>query len=390
MKNAINEFGKVIIVALVIISIIGVTAGLSMNNSTVKSSITNLINGISSSGDLNNGGNSGGGNSGGNVNYGKAVLVGDLSDTNDENSHVTFTLYDSGVGIVNGEGKVRDDTENGTEYDTSWDFISMYLCGFDNYEDYWSWSTENSDEAYKDEIIQCKYKFNKLIIDENVKFPLGLIVAHLPITDLEIKGNVTAPSLELSYLKNLRHVDIANSVNIETFAGFDVEGYGPTLDNLDFLNNDSFKYIKGTGDKGLSTDVTDCSIYNVINLSIPDKFNSNNFAIGWGKLKYDTKIKSITFGKNIRSIQDGFNSKSSVETIRFNSDLISFMIRNNQPLCNNSALKDIYLPAKVTVGFSNKNIFKTNNTAIIHCPNENVREVVLANGAVNPDNVVID
>ena len=125
MKNIFNEFSKVIIVALVIISIIGVTAGLSINNnSVVKSSITNLIKGLPDSGGLNNsGGNSGGGNSGGNVDYGEPKLVGDLSATTDDN--VKFTLYDSGVGVINGSGNAV----SVSHYDAAYRYIMMRLCG---------------------------------------------------------------------------------------------------------------------------------------------------------------------------------------------------------------------------------------------------------------------
>ena len=136
MKNIIKEFGKVIIVALVIISIIGVTAGLSINNnSVVKSSITNLIKGLPDSGGLNNsggnssGGNTSGGNSGSNVDYGKPLIVGDLSATADDN--VKFTLYDSGVGVLNGKGNVIENSD-WADYDLSWDYIAMYLSNCDD------------------------------------------------------------------------------------------------------------------------------------------------------------------------------------------------------------------------------------------------------------------
>lgn len=53
-------------------------------------------------------------------------------------------------------------------------------------------------------------------------------------------------------------------------------------------------------------------------------------------------------------------------------------------------MKDIYLPENIVIAKDNKNLFKINNTVIIHCPNEKVKQIVLANGVINPDNVVID
>lgn len=386
MKNAINEFGKVIIVALVIISIIGVTAGLSMNNSTVKSSITNLINGISSSGDLNNGGNSGGGNSGGNVNYGKPLIVGDLSATADDN--VKFTLYDSGVGVLNGKGNVIENSNYG-DYDLSWDYIAMYLSNCDDYDNY-------SETVYNDvydeyNMLKTDYTINKLIIDEDVNFPIGLVISGLPITDLEIKGNVSAPFLEIADAKNLKNINIANTVNIESFAGFNNGTATPTIDNIDFLQNDSFKYCKGVPDgyTGYYADNGQSYLGNVVNINVPDKFTNNTFVSPF--LSKSSIIKNITYGKNFKTIADYIYS-DSIETIRFKSnDKFVFSVFDNKPLCYRAtSLKDIYLPENIIIARNNENLFKINNTVIIHCPNEKVKQIVLANGVVNPDNVVID
>lgn len=386
MKNAINEFGKVIIVALVIISIIGVTAGLSMNNSTVKSSITNLINGISSSGDLNNGGNSGGGNSGGNVNYGKPLIVGDLSATADDN--VKFTLYDSGVGVLNGKGNVIENSNYG-DYDLSWDYIAMYLSNCDDYDEY-------SETVYNDvydeyNMLKTDYTINKLIIDEDVNFPIGLVISGLPITDLEIKGNVSAPFLEIADAKNLKNINIANTVNIESFAGFNSGEATPTIDNIDFLQNDSFKYCKGVPDgyTGFYASNDRSYLGNVVNINVPDKFTNNTFVSPF--LSKSSIIKNITYGKNFKTITDYIYS-DSIETIRFKSnDKFVFSVVDNKPLCYRAtSLKDIYLPENIIIARNDENLFKINNTVIIHCPNEKVKQIVLANGVINPDNVVID
>lgn len=385
MKNAINEFGKVIIVALVIISIIGVTAGLSMNNSTVKSSITNLINGISSSGDLNNGGNSGGGNSGGNVDYGKPLIVGDLSATADDN--VKFTLYDSGVGVLNGKGNVIENSNYG-DYDLSWDYIAMYLSNCDDYDNY-------SETVYDDVHDECNMlktdTINKLIIDEDVNFPIGLVISGLPITELEIKGNVSAPFLEIADAKNLKNINIANTVNIESFAGFNSGEATPTIDNIDFLQNDSFKYCKGVpnGYTGFYADNGRSYLGNVVNINVPDKFTNNTFVSPF--LSKSSIIKNITYGKNFKTIADYIYS-DSIETIRFKSnDKFVFSVVDNKPLCYRAtSLKDIYLPENIIIARNDENLFKINNTVIIHCPNEKVKQIVLANGVINPDNVVID
>lgn len=385
MKNAINEFGKVIIVALVIISIIGVTAGLSMNNSTVKSSITNLINGISSSGDLNNGGNSGGGNSGGNVDYGKPLIVGDLSATADDN--VKFTLYDSGVGVLNGKGNVIENS-NYSDYDLSWDYIAMYLSNCDDYDNY-------SETVYDDVHDECNMlktdTINKLIIDEDVNFPIGLVISGLPITELEIKGNVSAPFLEIADAKNLKNINIANTVNIESFAGFNSGEATPTIDNIDFLQNDSFKYCKGVpnGYTGFYADNGRSYLGNVVNINVPDKFTNNTFVSPF--LSKSSIIKNITYGKNFKTIVDYIYS-DSIETIRFKSnDKFVFSVVDNKPLCYRAtSLKDIYLPENIIIARNDENLFKINNTVIIHCPNEKVKQIVLANGVINPDNVVID
>lgn len=385
MKNAINEFGKVIIVALVIISIIGVTAGLSMNNSTVKSSITNLINGISSSGDLNNGGNSSGGNSGSNVDYGKPLIVGDLSATADDN--VKFTLYDSGVGVLNGKGNVIENS-NYSDYDLSWDYIAMYLSNCDDYDNY-------SETVYDDVHDECNMlktdTINKLIIDEDVNFPIGLVISGLPITELEIKGNVSAPFLEIADAKNLKNINIANTVNIESFAGFNSGEATPTIDNIDFLQNDSFKYCKGVpnGYTGFYASNDRSYLGNVVNINVPDKFTNNTFVSPF--LSKSSIIKNITYGKNFKTIADYIYS-DSIETIRFKSnDKFVFSVVDNKPLCYRAtSLKDIYLPENIIIARNDENLFKINNTVIIHCPNEKVKQIVLANGVINPDNVVID
>lgn len=388
MKNIINEFGKAIIVALVIISIIGVTAGLSINNnSVVKSSITNLIKGLPDSGGLNNsGGNSGGGNSGGNVNYGKPLIVGDLSATADDN--VKFTLYDSGVGVLNGKGNVIENSNYG-DYDLSWDYIAMYLSNCDDYDNY-------SETVYNDvydeyNMLKTDYTINKLIIDEDVNFPIGLVISGLPITDLEIKGNVSAPFLEIADAKNLKNINIANTVNIESFAGFNETGATPTIDNVDFLQNDSFKYCKGVPDgyTGYYADNGQSNLGNVVNINVPDKFTSNTFVSSF--LSNSKIIKNITYGKNYKTIMNYIYS-NSIETLRFKSnDKLVFFVYDNKPLCYRAtSLKDIYLPENIVITKDNKNLFKINNTVIIHCPNEKVKEIVLANGVINPDNVVID
>lgn len=387
MKNIINEFGKVIIVALVIISIIGVTAGLSINNnSVVKSSITNLIKGLPDSGDLDNsGGSSGGGNSGGNVDYGKPLLVRDLSATTDDN--VKFTLYESGVGVLNGKGNVIENSD-WADYDLSWDYIAMYLSNCDDYDKY-------SETVYDDVHDECNMlktdTINKLIIDEDVNFPIGLVISGLPITELEIKGNVSAPFLEIADAKNLKNINIANTVNIESFAGFNSGEATPTIDNIDFLQNDSFKYCKGVPDgyTGYYASNGRSDLGNVVNINIPDKFTSNTFVSPI--LSKSSIVKNITYGKNFKSITDYIYS-DSIETIRFKSnDNFVFLVYDNKPLCYRAtSLKDIYLPENIIISRTNKNLFKINNTVIIHCPNEKVKEIVLANGVINPDNVVID
>lgn len=388
MKNIIKEFGKAIIVALVIISIIGVTAGLSINNnSVVKSSITNLIKGLPDSGGLNDsGGNSGGGNSGGNVNYGKPLIVGDLSATADDN--VKFTLYDSGVGVLNGKGNVIENSNYG-DYDLSWDYIAMYLSNCDDYDNY-------SETVYNDvydeyNMLKTDYTINKLIIDEDVNFPIGLVISGLPITDLEIKGNVSAPFLEIADAKNLKNINIANTVNIESFAGFNKTGATPTIDNIDFLQNDSFKYCKGVPDgyTGYYADNGQSNLGNVVNINVPDKFTSNTFVSSF--LSKSSIVKNITYGENIKTIMDYIYS-DSIETLRFKSnDKLVFFVYNDKPLCYRAtSLKDIYLPENIIISRPNKNLFKINNTVIIHCPNEKVKQIVLANGVINPDNVVID
>lgn len=388
MKNIIKEFGKVIIVALVIISIIGVTAGLSINNnSVVKSSITNLIKGLPDSGGLNNSGdNSGGGNSGGNVDYGKPLIVGDLSATADDN--VKFTLYDSGVGILNGKGNVIENS-NYADYDLSWDYIAMYLSNCDDYDNY-------SETVYNDvydeyNMLKTDYTINKLIIDEDVNFPIGLVISGLPITDLEIKGNVSAPFLEIADAKNLKNINIANTVNIESFAGFNNGTATPTIDNIDFLQNDSFKYCKGVPDgyTGFYADNGRSYLGNVVNINVPDKFTNNTFVSPF--LSKSSIIKNITYGKNFKTIADYIYS-NSIETIRFKSnDKFVFSVVDNKPLCYRAtSLKDIYLPENIIIARSNENLFKINNNVIIHCPNEKVKQIVLANGVINPDNVVID
>lgn len=388
MKNIINEFGKAIIVALVIISIIGVTAGLSINNnSVVKSSITNLIKGLPDSGGLNDsGGNSGGGNSGGNVNYGKPLIVGDLSATADDN--VKFTLYDSGVGVLNGKGNVIENSD-WADYDLSWDYIAMYLSNCDDYDKY-------SETVYNDvydeyNMLKTDYTINKLIIDEDVNFPIGLVISGLPITDLEIKGNVSAPFLEIADAKNLKNINIANTVNIESFAGFNETGATPTIDNIDFLQNDSFKYCKGVPDgyTGYYADNGQSNLGNVVNINVPDKFTSNTFVSSF--LSKSSIVKNITYGENIKTIMDYIYS-DSIETLRFKSnDKLVFFVYNDKPLCYRAtSLKDIYLPENIIISRPNKNLFKINNTVIIHCPNEKVKQIVLANGVINPDNVVID
>lgn len=387
MKNIINEFGKAIIVALVIISIIGVTAGLSLNNnSVVKSSITNLIKGLPDSGGLNNsGGNSGGGNSGGNVDYGKPLIVGDLSATADDN--VKFTLYDSGVGVLNGKGNVIENSD-WADYDLSWDYIAMYLSNCDDYDKY-------SETVYDDVHDECNMlktdTINKLIIDEDVNFPIGLVISGLPITELEIKGNVSAPFLEIADAKNLKNINIANTVNIESFAGFNSGEATPTIDNIDFLQNDSFKYCKGVpnGYTGFYADNGRSYLGNVVNINVPDKFTNNTFVSPF--LSKSSIIKNITYGKNFKTIADYIYS-DSIETIRFKSnDKFVFSVVDNKPLCYRAtSLKDIYLPENIIIARNDENLFKINNTVIIHCPNEKVKQIVLANGVINPDNVVID
>lgn len=387
MKNIINEFGKAIIVALVIISIIGVTAGLSINNnSVVKSSITNLIKGLPDSGGLNNsGGNSGGGNSGGNVDYGKPLIVGDLSATADDN--VKFTLYDSGVGVLNGKGNVIENSD-WADYDLSWDYIAMYLSNCDDYDKY-------SETVYDDVHDECNMlktdTINKLIIDEDVNFPIGLVISGLPITELEIKGNVSAPFLEIADAKNLKNINIANTVNIESFAGFNSGEATPTIDNIDFLQNDSFKYCKGVpnGYTGFYADNGRSYLGNVVNINVPDKFTNNTFVSPF--LSKSSIIKNITYGKNFKTIADYIYS-DSIETLRFKSnDKFVFSVVDNKPLCYRAtSLKDIYLPENIIIARNDENLFKINNTVIIHCPNEKVKQIVLANGVINPDNVVID
>ena len=387
MKNIINEFGKAIIVALIIISIIGVTAGLSINNnSVVKSSITNLIKGLPDSGGLNNsGGNSGGGNSGGNVDYGKPLIVGDLSATADDN--VKFTLYDSGVGVLNGKGNVIENSD-WADYDLSWDYIAMYLSNCDDYDKY-------SETVYDDVHDECNMlktdTINKLIIDEDVNFPIGLVISGLPITELEIKGNVSAPFLEIADAKNLKNINIANTVNIESFAGFNSGEATPTIDNIDFLQNDSFKYCKGVpnGYTGFYADNGRSYLGNVVNINVPDKFTNNTFVSPF--LSKSSIIKNITYGKNFKTIADYIYS-DSIETIRFKSnDKFVFSVVDNKPLCYRATLlKDIYLPENIIIARNDENLFKINNTVIIHCPNEKVKQIVLANGVINPDNVVID
>ncbi len=387
MKNIINEFGKVIVVALVIISIIGVTAGLSINNnSVVKSSITNLIKGLPDSGGLNNSGdNSGGGNSGGNVDYGKPLIVGDLSATADDN--VKFTLYDSGVGVLNGKGNVIENSD-WADYDLSWDYIAMYLSNCDDYDKY-------SETVYDDVHDECNMlktdTINKLIIDEDVNFPIGLVISGLPITELEIKGNVSAPFLEIADAKNLKNINIANTVNIESFAGFNSGEATPTIDNIDFLQNDSFKYCKGVpnGYTGFYADNGRSYLGNVVNINVPDKFTNNTFVSPF--LSKSSIIKNITYGKNFKTIADYIYS-DSIETIRFKSnDKFVFSVVDNKPLCYRAtSLKDIYLPENIIIARNDENLFKINNTVIIHCPNEKVKQIVLANGVINPDNVVID
>lgn len=387
MKNIINEFGKAIIVALVIISIIGVTAGLSINNnSVVKSSITNLIKGLPDSGGLNNsGGNSGGGNSGGNVDYGKPLIVGDLSATADDN--VKFTLYDSGVGVLNGKGNVIENSD-WADYDLSWDYIAMYLSNCDDYDKY-------SETVYDDVHDECNMlktdTINKLIIDEDVNFPIGLVISGLPITELEIKGNVSAPFLEIADAKNLKNINIANTVNIESFAGFKSGEATPTIDNIDFLQNDSFKYCKGVpnGYTGFYADNGRSYLGNVVNINVPDKFTNNTFVSPF--LSKSSIIKNITYGKNFKTIADYIYS-DSIETLRFKSnDKFVFSVVDNKPLCYRAtSLKDIYLPENIIIARNDENLFKINNTVIIHCPNEKVKQIVLANGVINPDNVVID
>lgn len=388
MKNVINEFGKVIVVALVIISIIGVTAGLSVNNnSIVKSSITNLIKGLPDSGDLDNsGGSSGGGNSGGNVDYGKPILVGDLSATADDN--VKFTLYESGVGVLNGNGNVIENSDY-ADYDLSWDYIAMYLSNCDDY-DYYSENIYN--DAYDEyNMLKTDYTINKLIIDEDINFPIGLVVSGLPITDLEIKGNVSAPFLEIADAKNLKNINIANTVNIESFAGFNNGTATPTIDNIDFLQNDSFKYCKGVPDgySGFYASNERSYLGNVVNINVPDKFTNNTFVSAF--LSKSSIIKNITYGKNFKTIADYIYS-DSIETIRFKSnDKFVFSVVDNKPLCYRAtSLKDIYLPENIIIARNDENLFKINNTVIIHCPNEKVKQIVLANGVINPDNVVID
>lgn len=387
MKNIINEFGKAIIVALIIISIIGVTAGLSINNnSVVKSSITNLIKGLPDSGGLNNsGGNSGGGNSGGNVDYGKPLIVGDLSATADDN--VKFTLYDSGVGVLNGKGNVIENSD-WADYDLSWDYIAMYLSNCDDYDKY-------SETVYDDVHDECNMlktdTINKLIIDEDVNFPIGLVISGLPITELEIKGNVSAPFLEIADAKNLKNINIANTVNIESFAGFNSGEATPTIDNINFLQNDSFKYCKGVpnGYTGFYADNGRSYLGNVVNINVPDKFTNNTFVSPF--LSKSSIIKNITYGKNFKTIADYIYS-DSIETIRFKSnDKFVFSVVDNKPLCYRAtSLKDIYLPENIIIARNDENLFKINNTVIIHCPNEKVKQIVLANGVINPDNVVID
>lgn len=392
MKNIIKEFGKVIIVALVIISIIGVTAGLSINNnSVVKSSITNLIKGLPDSGGLNNsggnssGGNTSGGNSGSNVDYGKPLIVGDLSATADDN--VKFTLYDSGVGVLNGKGNVIENSD-WADYDLSWDYIAMYLSNCDDYDNY-------SETVYDDVHDECNMlktdTINKLIIDEDVNFPIGLVISGLPITELEIKGNVSAPFLEIADAKNLKNINIANTVNIESFAGFNSGEATPTIDNIDFLQNDSFKYCKGVpnGYTGFYADNGRSYLGNVVNINVPDKFTNNTFVSPF--LSKSSIIKNITYGKNFKTIADYIYS-DSIETIRFKSnDKFVFSVVDNKPLCYRAtSLKDIYLPENIIIARNDENLFKINNTVIIHCPNEKVKQIVLANGVINPDNVVID
>jgi len=382
MKNIIKEFGKVIIVALVIISIIGVTAGLSINNnSVVKSSITNLIKGLPDSGGLNNSG----GNSGSNVDYGKPLIVGDLSATADDN--VKFTLYDSGVGVLNGKGNVIENSD-WADYDLSWDYIAMYLSNCDDYDNY-------SETVYDDVHDECNMlktdTINKLIIDEDVNFPIGLVISGLPITELEIKGNVSAPFLEIADAKNLKNINIANTVNIESFAGFNSGEATPTIDNIDFLQNDSFKYCKGVpnGYTGFYADNGRSYLGNVVNINVPDKFTNNTFVSPF--LSKSSIIKNITYGKNFKTIADYIYS-DSIETIRFKSnDKFVFSVVDNKPLCYRAtSLKDIYLPENIIIARNDENLFKINNTVIIHCPNEKVKQIVLANGVINPDNVVID
>lgn len=395
MKNIINEFGKAIIVALVIISIIGVTAGLSINNnSVVKSSITNLIKGLPDSGGLNNsggnssGGNTSGGNSGSNVDYGKPLIVGDLSATADDN--VKFTLYDSGVGVLNGKGNVIENSD-WADYDLSWDYIAMYLSNCDDYDNYSETVYDDVHDEYNMLKTNNTNNIDKLIIDEDVNFPIGLVISGLPITDLEIKGNVSAPFLEIADAKNLKNINIANTVNIESFAGFNNGTATPTIDNIDFLQNDSFKYCKGVPDgyTGFYASNDRSYLGNVVNINVPDKFTNNTFVSPF--LSKSSIIKNITYGKNFKSITDYIYS-DSIETIRFKSnDKFVFLVYDNKPLCYRAtSLKDIYLPENIIISRTNKNLFKINNTVIIHCPNEKVKEIVLANGVINPDNVVID
>lgn len=393
MKNIIKEFGKVIIVALVIISIIGVTAGLSINNnSVVKSSITNLIKGLPDSGGLNNsggnssGGNTSGGNSGSNVDYGEPKLVGDLSATTDDN--VKFTLYDSGVGVINGSGNAV----SVSHYDAAYRYIMMRLCGYDNFDEFSDWLRNNGSEAFKDQIIQTNHKFNKLIIEDEVNFPYGLTISQLPINDLEIRGNVTAPFLEITHIKDLQNINISNSVAIESFAGFGNADYAPTIDNIDFLQNDSFKYCKGLPDgyNGRYASHDYSYLGNVVNITIPDKFTSETFKAQNGFNSVITK--NIVFGKNFKSYSHVITS-SSIETIKFKADsfLFDYPKAGGVAPPSRKNLTDIYLPANVNATIvPSRYLFKTNRTAIIHCPNEQVKEFVLANGAAYPDNVVID
>ena len=137
------------------------------------------------------------------------------------------------------------------------------------------------------------------------------------------------------------------------------------------MQNDSFKYCKGVPDgyTGYYADNGRSYLGNVVNIYVPDKFTNNTFVSPF--LSKSSIVKNITYGKNFKTIMDYIYS-DSIETLRFKSnDKFVFFVYNDKPLCYRAtSLKDIYLPENIVIAKDNKNLFKINNTVIIHCPNE--------------------